>query len=102
MTKVASGPAGLDMTSDLDFSDYPDATPTTANSGKVEFNSGGFDVQVKGSGFTYDGPNEFPADGLISSVKVSFAGNPVLSITKAAVDVSDMRNAIATNHPELI
>jgi Ca2+-binding RTX toxin-like protein len=102
MTVLRSGPNGFDMTQDLDFSDYPDVTPTTANQGKVVFNLNGFDVQVNGESFTYGGPNEFPADGLIHGVRVGFAGTPVVSITRANLDVSDMRDAIAANHPEII
>ena len=102
MTKLTAGPAGLNMTTDIDFSDYPDAVPTTANSGKVIFNSGGFDVTMKGAGFTYGGPNEFPADGTITSIRVTFAGNPVLSITRTSLDVSDMRDAIDASQPQLI
>jgi hypothetical protein len=102
MTTLRSGPNGLDMTQDIDFSDFPDATPTSANQGKVVFNDSGFDVTVNGEGFTYGGPNEFPADGLIHGVRVAFAGTPIVSITRANLDVSDMRDAIAANHPELI
>ena len=102
MTMLRVGPNGLDMTQDLDFSDYPDATPTTANTKKVVFTDNGLNVQINGDHFTYGGPNQFPADGVIHSVKVSFFGTSVASLTRANLDVSDMRAAIASNHPELI
>jgi hypothetical protein len=102
MTTLVSGPNGLDMVNDIDFSDYPSATPTLANAAKVIFNVSGFDVTVKGEGFTYSGPNEFPDDGLIHSVRVSFLGTPVASITRFDLDVSDMRAALAGGHPEII
>jgi peptidase M10/serralysin-like protein len=95
MTKLVAGPGGLDMTA-LDFSDYPDATPTTASPVKVIFPlGGGVEVEIKGSGFTYDGPNEFPADGEISSLRITNGPVGVLSITKMSLDVSDMRGWLA-------
>ena len=101
MVKLVAGPGGLDMADAGTYFDaILDATPTLANSAKVEVSSpSGFSATVKGVGFTYDNPDEFPTDGLITSVRGGGAGLTSLSITDMALDVSDMRIWVPQGSP---
>jgi Ca2+-binding RTX toxin-like protein len=102
MTKITAGLVGLDMRSDVNFSEFADATPTTATSAKVVFEGElGTVVTVKGAGFAYNLPGSFPYDGDIHSVRYESPIAGTFSITDTSINIQTMLSNIFIGYPEL-
>jgi Ca2+-binding RTX toxin-like protein len=87
----------LDMSS-YDFTGVDDAEITTFTASKITGVAGQFKLTVTGQGFDHDN-NGYLTEGVVESVKLSYHGRSVVSLTGADVSVEKLIDVVNTSTP---